>query len=74
MTSDLVYGSWAQGFMAGWNYALFSEYHFYRDLGVKSADEENFHIRQYCDAHPLATFVEAVIDLWFTLPLKPQSN
>ena len=34
------------------------------------------HIRQFCNNHPLATFVQAVIDLYDSLPLKktPQSN
>ena len=69
------FGSWAQGFMSGWNFALL-EQSFYRDIGSESVEETDFFIRQYCDAHPLATYAQAVMNVFSKMPVKavPQSK
>jgi hypothetical protein len=74
--ADLLFGSWAQGFMSGRNVTLMRDKNVYRDLASETADEENLGIRQYCDAHPLVTFLQAVEIHFLTLPIKsvPQSN
>jgi hypothetical protein len=63
--TDRVYTSWAQGFMSGWNYSTLPKY---RELAAKSVEEQMLHVRLYCDAHPLALFVQAVMDLYVSLP------
>jgi hypothetical protein len=73
--TDIAFGSWAQGFMSGLNWSLMDQ-KMYRNLGEETADDAFFAFRQYCDAHPLATFVQAVLDHYSKLPLKrmPHSN
>jgi hypothetical protein len=73
--TDFAFGSWAQGFMSGWNWSLMDKKIFH-DMGAETADEMDFALRQYCDAHPLASFVQAVIQHFEKLPAKsmPQSN
>jgi hypothetical protein len=41
----------------------------FRDL-AGDADGKEAHIRAYCDAHPLAYYFQAVLDLFDTLPMK----
>jgi hypothetical protein len=74
--ADLAYMSWAQGFMSGWNFALIDSKNTYRNLDALTFDAQATHLRQFCNNHPLASFVQAVIDLFNSLPLKkmPQSN
>jgi hypothetical protein len=72
---ERVFGSWAQGFMSGWNFALL-EQSFYRDIGSESVEQTDFSIRQYCDTHPSATYTEAVMNVFSKMPMKavPQSK
>ena len=65
--ADTVYASWAQGFMSGWNFSTLPKY---RELGAESYEAQMMHIRNYCDQHPLAAFVQAVMDLYVTLPQR----
>jgi hypothetical protein len=67
-----IFGAWAQGFMSGSNTARLSLAYLpdYRDMNAKSLEQQDAHIRQYCDAHPLKDFGEAVIDFYETLPLR----
>lgn len=58
--------AWAEGFMTALNVAA---------LNGKSAPlnevpilQQKSTIREYCDAHPLATYMEAVISLYRSLP------
>jgi hypothetical protein len=39
-------------------------------LAAKSVDTLNAHVRQYCNAHPLASFWAAVSDFFGTLPVR----
>lgn len=72
---ERVFGSWAQGFMSGWNFALL-EQSFYRDIGSESVEETDLFIRQYCDEHPGATYNQAVMNVFSKMPVKavPQSK
>jgi hypothetical protein len=65
--AERIYGAWAEGFMAGLNFATPSDELFGRDLAA-TVERQTFHIRQYCDAHPLAVFIQAVLDFYGTLP------
>jgi hypothetical protein len=57
--------SWAQGFMSGLNTRHFGT-HDTTDLQPASypPDAQERFIEGYCDQHPLATFVDAVMMLW----------
>jgi len=60
--------TWARGFMTGSNVSLGGGQ--YRDLIAMTVDEQKKSLRAYCDAHPLAEFIEAAMDLYSKLPLK----
>lgn len=69
-TVEVMAMSWAQGFMTATNISFASMgTHRYRDLGgdVKG---QWAHMREYCDAHPLVEFSEAVLDLYHTMSFK----
>ena len=65
--TDRIYGSWAEAFMSGWNFATLPKF---RELGTMSTDSHMQHIRLYCDEHPLLPFARAVMDLYHSLPEK----
>ena len=56
---------------SGRNVALMIDNRVCRELGVETADEENLSFRQYCDAHPPVTFLQAVEVHFLKLPIKP---
>jgi hypothetical protein len=60
--------SWAQGYMSGANMSLTPGQ--YRDLAAMSLDAQKQSLWAYCDAHPLAEFIKAAMDLYLKLPLK----
>lgn len=66
-----LYTSWAQGFMGGLNIAARSA----RDLGSLTTEEHAASFREFCDEHPLLTFMESVMRHYDTLPIveKPLS-
>jgi hypothetical protein len=65
---------WAQGYMSGMNIALASDTKHYRDMAAIATETQQFWIRQYCDAHPLAGYTDAVFDVFKKLPMKPMPN
>jgi hypothetical protein len=42
----------------------------YRDLQAMTLEAQEQSLRNYCDEHPMAEFVKAVLDLYGKLPLK----
>jgi len=58
--------SWAQGYISGFNSsrqdAVF-------DIGAKTIDEVWRFLRQYCNEHPLANYMDGVVELMKTLPV-----
>jgi hypothetical protein len=60
--------TWAQGFMSGANASI--EHGQYRDLAAMTLDAQKESLKTYCDDHPHAEFIKAVMDLYFKLPLK----
>lgn len=71
--TEQVFAAWAQGFMTGFNFSTVRERHF-RDMSVKTIEAQNEHIRLYCNGHPLASYVQAVLDFFATLPERPVNN
>jgi len=65
------YFAWAQGFMSGINLGVEGATHTNRvhDLSAVSATEQELRIRQYCIQRPLSSYVEAVTNLFGTLPV-----
>jgi hypothetical protein len=67
------YFSWAQGAMTGLNLGSLKSSGTYRNLnGDVSAQQAR--IRRFCDQRPLASFFEAVIDLYNSLPVVEQKT
>jgi hypothetical protein len=74
--TETLYFAWAEGFMSGINVKALSEHLTARDIegsDEKMAEYKSI-IRSYCNAHPLATYSAAVVDLYVTLPLSRQTN
>jgi hypothetical protein len=63
-TVEGLYFTWAQGYMSGANVAG----RVLRDLAGRSLENQEAHIRSYCDNHPLSSYAEAVLSLYGTLP------
>ena len=64
------YFAWAQGFLSGHNFAVLAyakNSSVAPDLKSLSLEEQQAFIRQYCDAHPLGSYMDAVLDLYWKL-------
>lgn len=75
VTNELHYYNWAQGYMSGVNNQLFivGQRNAQRDLNAMTVDEQLSFIRIYCDKHPLQYYVNAVEELYVTLPkIRPK--
>lgn len=68
-TTENIYLDWSRGFMSGLNAARWPSGP-YRDLRAKTPEQLNVHARQYCEAHPLANYMQAVMDFFMSLPLR----
>jgi hypothetical protein len=64
--AELVYGSWAQGFMAGLNFGGGDQKNM-RNVAADSTEERWSHLRDFCDRRPLAIFMEGVMIYFFQL-------
>jgi hypothetical protein len=63
-TEDTFF-AWALGYISGINAASAKAY---ADLKAKEPDEMKHYLRQYCDAHPLASYSDGVLELMKSLP------
>lgn len=62
--------AWATGFMSGMNMEALLTKKLYRDLEAMTIAAQKQSIFSYCDNHPLAQFMSAVLDLYKQFPLK----
>ena len=65
---DGLYGSWAQGFITGMNFGLFTQ-----NVGPKEpppSNEIDATLRSQCDQHPLKAYWQVVSDYFFALPFS----
>jgi len=62
--------NWAQGFMSGLNFANLGNNGFSMNLHSKSTDQQQRAIRAYCNDHPIADYIDAVLDLYTHLDLN----
>ena len=75
-----MFMGWAQGFMSGLNTSLLFMKQETADLQSSAFGPSGqfSHVMRYCDGRPLATVVQAVLDLYRTLRarqgLKPYPN
>ncbi len=66
-TEDLFY-TWAQGFMSALNLSFVSTTRAYRFIDPDGMAGYKLRLRSYCDAHPPSQYVQAVMDLYNSLP------
>jgi hypothetical protein len=64
---ELVYFSWAQGFMSGLNASDVKATGRARDISSMTTTEQKAYLRSYCDAHPLSEYMYGVWDLYMKL-------
>jgi hypothetical protein len=71
-SAEQVYWPWAMGMMSGLNFASIANNKYFRDL---TGDQDLFQraILAYCQTHPLASYMGAILDLYISLPLKKAS-
>ena len=65
-----VFMSWVHGFMSGWNAGAIARKEPPRDIGSKSIDQQELHIRSYCDGRPQSDITSAARDLYLSLPVR----
>jgi hypothetical protein len=70
------YFHWATGFMMGLNTEATAnqikqsvDVVQFRDLTAKSKSDQQAYLRKYCNDHPLAKYSDAVMGLFFLLPV-----
>jgi hypothetical protein len=61
---DLLYFSWAQGWMTGWNLAQMNIAAPTVDLTARSLDDQQAFIKSYCVLHPDGLYMDAVHQLY----------
>lgn len=64
---EVLFFTWAQGYMSGWNIASMHEGNQPFALNAWNDEQQMSHIRYYCDAHPLQHYLLAVHDLMITM-------
>lgn len=62
--------NWAQGFMSGLNFAAIGRTGMSMNMGSMSTDQQERAIRAYCNEHPLANYIDAVLDLYSRFSLN----
>jgi hypothetical protein len=66
---DLIYFSWAQGWMTGWNLAQMNAELPTVDLNARSLPDQRAFIKSYCASHGDGLYMDAVHQLY--LSMKP---
>jgi hypothetical protein len=67
---ETYYFYWAQGYMSAFNIGSIADQKAWRNLGAMTPEEQQRHLRSYCDKHPLGMYLDAVHDLLSALPYK----
>lgn len=68
-TASNIYFDWAEGFMSGLNIASTSDTTAFKTM---TAEQQEAHIRNFCDAYPTAKYFKAVLDLYTTIYPKKE--
>ncbi len=72
VTIETSYFAWAQGFMSGLNMAAPHAGREARNLKAMTVEDQEAKLRFYCDQHPSGDYIDAVIDLYGSLPRIPK--
>jgi hypothetical protein len=64
---DLLYFSWAQGWMTGWNLAQMNADQPTVDLNTKVLSDQRAFIKTYCANHPAGLYMDAVRQLYLSM-------
>jgi hypothetical protein len=70
--ADLVYNSWALGFMSAMNLALGATNQKGRDLQALWSEDKKSYLRDFCNKRPLSMYMDGVLEVFQTLP--PERN
>jgi hypothetical protein len=62
-----AYFNWALGFMSGLNTSRLASGWVTKNMASMSVEEQEMAIAKYCNDHPLGSFNQAVIDVYFSL-------
>lgn len=74
-TYELLYFTWAQGFISATNLTLYFGKQETYQLDPNSVEVYQAFVRRFCDQHPLKAYVDAVVALLSTLKkVPPQLN
>ena len=65
---EMLYFSWAQGWMSGWNLALMDAHKPTADLRTPDGADQRVFLTSYCKAHPAALYMEAAYRLRASRP------
>ena len=66
--TEPIYFAWAQGYMSALNDERLRTRNHYRNLAAMGIETLASALRQYCDNHPRAYYLQAVHDLYESLP------
>ena len=66
--AENMFFNWAQGFMSGLNAAQIDANGNSVNLNSMTTEEQQSAIRSYCNAHPLAPYIHAIMDLYQRFP------
>jgi hypothetical protein len=64
---DLLYFSWAQGWMTGWNVAQMNANQPTADLNSRSLEDQRDFVKAYCALHPSGLYMDAVHQLYLSI-------
>jgi len=62
-----AYFNWALGFMSGLNTSRLASGWVTKNMASMSVEEQEMAITTYCNDHPLGSFNQAVMDVYFSL-------
>jgi hypothetical protein len=69
---ELLYFSWAQGWMSGWNLAQMDQKKPAQDLASRPVDDQRSFLKTWCGLHPAELYMKAVYYLYVTFqPVQP---
>ena len=64
---EMLYFSWAQGWMTAWNLAQMDASKPFADLSTPPIDDQRAFIRTYCSQHGASLYMEAVYRLYASM-------
>ncbi|MCS3689081.1 hypothetical protein [Bradyrhizobium elkanii] len=72
--AETAYTDWLLGFLTGANITASALNKPERNIGAWSIRDIKSNMRDYCNDHPLASYIEAAIELFKQLPVMPKAD